>query len=481
MVLVINPDRPNSIACGLNGQNCEPFNDRTFAFRCPATCRDTIISTAETIGNQEINYRNVVIGGSLKTNSTSIPIYRGDSFICGAAIHTGLFDNQYGGIGIVSSIGEQRSFPSVQSNGILSIEYNSSFPIAFTFPENGQPILNSKSLCRDPRWALLAISVLFSSHLSICTTSSAVFFGSIFVGVYFSVALALDPAEFENYNSVISWALGNFLPAAFVGFVIYSFCVTYTLRGLTAQFEKTALWLGACWVGALSNYTFERLPVQRLTPHDLAQPGATLTVVILVMLIFVIALSQAWAFRIEGRLLQYLGFYAIVGLLLLVLIAVPNMNLRLHHYIIALLLLPGTTLQTRPSLVYQGLLVGLFINGIARWGFDSILQTPAELFGAEFTGVVPSIPPPRINGSSITFSWANITAPFDGISILVNDVERYGSYADNAMKYFTHTRFYADEPAFFRFGYVRYLKLGGRSFGEYSKPGTWMANGSWFQ
>ena len=266
-----------------------------------------------------------------------------------------------------------------------------------------------------------------------------------------------------------------------MGFVIYSFCVTYTLRGLTAQFEKTVLWLGACWVGALSNFTFERLPIQRLTPHNLGQPGAMPTVIVLVVLIVIIALGQAWAFRIEGRMPLYLTFYAVTGLLLLALTTVPHMNLRLHQYIIALLLLPGTTLQTRPSLVYQGLLVGLFINGVARWGFDSILQTPTELFGNHFKGTVPHIPPPIIDGNNITFSWANVTAPFDGVSILVNDVQRFGSYEDNMLRSFTYTRNYTDELVYFRFGYIRHLKIGGSSIGDHSKPGTWMVNGSWFQ
>ena len=481
LVPMANPTRPNSIACGLNGQECEPFTNRTFAFRCPATCGDFTISTPETIGDQKIKYRNIAIGGPLEVNDTSIPIYCGDSFICGAAIHAGLIDNQYGGAGTVSLIGEQRNFPSVQSNGILSIRFDSSFPLAFTFLEGGQAIVSSGGRCQDPRWTLLAISVLFSSFLSICTTSPAVFFGSVLVEIYFSVALALDPIKFSNSYSMISGALGNFVPAAAVGFIVYYYCVTYTLRNLTAQFEKTILWLGFCWAGALNNFTFDRLPLQRLTPHDLIQPGAIMTVVVIAILLFLLALGQAWAFRIEGRMPLYLASYGMVGLVLLAFIAVPNMNLRLHHYIIAMLLLPGTKLQTRPSLAYQGLLVGLFINGIARWGFASILQTPAEFFGNNYSGVVPHMPPPLINGTNLAFSWANITAPFDSISILVNDVQRFGSYADSALRSFTYTRYHTGEPAYFRFAYILYLELGGALVLDYGKPGTWAANGSWFQ
>lgn len=42
-------------------------------------------------------------------------------------------------------------------------------------------------------------------------------------------------------------------------------------------------------------------------------------------------------------------------------------------------LMPGTGFPTRPSAVYQGFLLGMFLNGAAAFGLDSILQTPAEV------------------------------------------------------------------------------------------------------
>lgn len=41
--------------------------------------------------------------------------------------------------------------------------------------------------------------------------------------------------------------------------------------------------------------------------------------------------------------------------------------------------MPGTGFPTRPSAVYQGFLLGMFLNGAAAFGLDSILQTPAEV------------------------------------------------------------------------------------------------------
>ena len=355
--------RRSSTFCGVDASSCRPFHNVTFVFRCPADCRKTIISSPETIGDKEYNYRSIVVGGSTAPANSSLPIYHGDSFICGAAIHAEIFSDHKGGSGVVSLVGEHSDFPAIDANGISSLNFTPSFPLSFTFLKDTGKNTTQRE---DPRWRLLIITILFTVTVSLFTWSPSAFFGPTFVSIYFSVALASDPPDFENYMSVVSWAFRGFLPAVFVALVIYHFCIHYSLNSLTAQIEKTIMWLGGCWLGALSNFTFARLPVQRLTPHDLQQPGAIPTIVIIILAVLLIATFQAWSFRIEGRLPQYLMFYACLGLLILALMAIPHMNVRIHHYILALLLLPGTTLQTRSSLFYQGLLVGLFINGIAR-------------------------------------------------------------------------------------------------------------------
>lgn len=43
--------------------------------------------------------------------------------------------------------------------------------------------------------------------------------------------------------------------------------------------------------------------------------------------------------------------------------------------------MPGTAFVTRPSAVFQGFLLGMFLNGVGRWGFDTILATVASLVG----------------------------------------------------------------------------------------------------
>lgn len=351
----------------------------------------------------------------------------------------------------------------------MSMGFNASFPMSYQFTTNGA------SSCTDPQWQAFGVSLTFTTVLSLFTTSSALFFGCVFSSVFFQTALASDTPDFASYDDVISSALGRFLPAAFVGLCIYLYCVRYTFRNLQAQFEKTILWLGACWFSAVGQELFDKIPISRLTPHDLQQqPGAITALSIILSLILVISITQILAFRTEGRLGRYLALYAVFIFGLAVLVAIPRLRLRLHHYVFALLLLPGTTMQTRPSLLYQGFLVGLFVNGIARWGFDSIAQTDLALRGnAKLGSALPAIPAPIMEGNNITFSL-DLDQEYDGISVLVNDVERFRALGDEEVT-FTWTKAEGEEVEYFRFGFVKYGRLGGVELQDYTNAGMWAA------
>ncbi|KAJ9656409.1 hypothetical protein H2198_004987 [Neophaeococcomyces mojaviensis] len=416
----------------------------------------------------------MVIGGPSPSDESILAVYRGDSFICASAIHAGVFSNDDGGCGILSRQGEHRRFSGSKRNGISSIEFLPSFPLSFSLTGAG-------ATCADPQWQLFTISVVASVLISMLTVSSSVFCATIFVIVFFQVALASDPPFFPDFSSVLSMAFERGLPTAFVAWFLYRYCIRHTLQGLQAHLERTILWLGGCWIGALNNYTFDQIPISRLTGHDLRQqPGAITALIIIVLLIAAIAAGQAWAFRKERRLLHYLGLYLGIGVAIGCLAAIPGLQLRLHHYIIALLLLPGTSLQTRPSLLYQGILFGLFINGIARWGYASILQTAEVLReDGQLGSALPQVLEPVLQSQSISFTMPALTSGFDGISVLVNDVERFRGSGSLLQSMFNWTRTSIDDPVFFRFAFVGTNPLGGIWHGDYTKPGTWYPNGTW--
>ncbi|KAI0471553.1 hypothetical protein GGR56DRAFT_77274 [Xylariaceae sp. FL0804] len=474
--------------CGLDGMDCRPFNNSGFAFRCPSGCAGYEVLNPRAVGTQEIVYSTFVIGGPPDAADELDPVYRGDSYICTAAIHAGVISASQGGCGVVELIGQQPNYTSSNRNGIQSIGFNSYFPLSYTF------LPDIKCEAKDVRWSLLAVSVVFTGILSLFTASSAAFFFASFVIIFWQVGMASDPPSESTVADLFSDILGKFLPAMFCAWVFYDkMGVRRTLRGLTAQAEKTVLWLGGCWVGALTNYTFDFIPIQRLTGHDLdQQPGAKAALAIIVLVLLVIVVGQVWCFQQEGRLVRYLKLYGLFVLAIIIAVTLPGLDLRIHHYILALLLLPGTGLQTRPSLLYQGILVGLFINGIARWGFDSVLQTPSALQGdAQLGTALPVLLAPAIaanaSRSTITFSWRPPPAPaWDGISVLVNDVERFRGFFADGVQNFTWARGEDDARGDDDSGprsdydeYFRFAWVAGTEAGDYTRAGVWGADRKW--
>ena len=467
MGLLMQIIRSNGNGCGINGNNCRPFENTTFPFRCSANCGSMKISNPYVVGDQEINYKQLVIGGPV--DDTSNPIYRADSFICQSAVHADIVSNTQGGCGVAKHIGSQSSFPSVSSNGINSTSFDSVFPKSYTFLSH----LSSDCGVVDMRWPLLGVTLTFTIVFSLFVSSPVVFFTSTFTLLFFHVGLVSDPPNLSDYPSLTSLAIGRFLPAAFVATIFYKYCVRRQLYGLTAQFEKTILWLGPAWVGALSNYTFDWIPIQRLTPRDIgAEAGGLLTLLLIIALILLIAAGQIYYFRLEGRFRRYITLYAGMGIFLLICVALPMLNLRIHHYILAMLFLPGTSMQTRPSMIYQGLLIGLFINGIARWGFDSLLQTSAALFGGgPQETALPNVTAVVGAGiGSIGFKWGWPPVPYDGVSVLVNDVERGRWYIGEGNGTFTWERrdIEIGKNEYFRFAFMR-----GSGAGDYTEAGVW--------
>lgn len=491
------------------------------------------------MGNRSYNYQPLVVGGP-QADTTDPAIYRADSFVCQAAIHAGAISND-GGCGVVKLIGAAHSFPSVKQNGIESVGFPSTFPKAFEFLQLPSSQANCPS---DPRWSLLGVTAAAVGVLWLfCTVPPVLFFSTFFI-VFFHTGLVADPPSYPFLSDLVSTLLSRLLPASFVAYALFKFCAAPLLQPIASpiyQLSKLFLYLPPLFIGALNNYTFARLiPLQRLTPMDIQQqPGAKLALALVIPTVIAIILSQAWQIRQGGLLPRYLKIYCTMGLIILILLPLPGLRLRIHHYILAILLLPGTAFPTRPSLIYQGLLLGLFINGVARWGFASIIETPAALgelapgrsgshgwWGSTYPNVTNasvqiSLPGPGSNetyhgNGNISFAlWEHermSKLAVDGISVLLNDVERWRGYLDedklgefswhrhghdglelqqpparlgardlDTSGLDTQSVLLADsdpldepEDLFFRFAFLR-----GSEAGRYGPAGVWRSDGSW--
>ncbi|KAJ9616930.1 hypothetical protein H2200_000650 [Cladophialophora chaetospira] len=483
--------------CGLNGNMCRPFSSAHLTFRCPANCQGTHLLEEHMVGNQTLRYQGLVVGGPDPENPDSMAVYRADSFICQAAIHAGITTDGDGGCGVATLVGSHTNFLSSKANGIESTSFPGTFPRSYTF----QHLSSTQAQCpKDSRWPTFVITAVALVVLSIFTTSPAVFFFSTFLILFLHVGIVSDPPNTANIYEAISKLVERLLPACFCAVILYRVAAVPLLTGVTAQLEKTILYLGFCFIGALNNYTFAPLiPIERLTPNDLAQPGAHFALAVIVTVILTIVASQIHFIRVSGNMPKYLAIYGAFVLGLVICLILPNLRLRIHHYILAMLFMPGTFTQIRPCLVYQGLLLGLFINGIARWGFSSIMQTPAQLgeangggdngspgswWGAKSPNVTGVVAPDIAN---ITFNWGSLPKDtgVDGVSILINDVERWRGYTDEEL-YWDSTgvtlprrRERGDteeslEPEFFRFAW-----MSGPQTGIYSKVGIWDEHGVW--
>lgn len=242
--------------------------------------------------------------------------------------------------------------------------------------------------------------------------------------------------------------------------------------------ERVVWFLPAFWTGVLFNETIDKIPVDRLLVSDIkGRPGALTSVIIVGIVVLIIVVNQARVIRKSGWLLSYLAWYTLVIVcLVIVAVAVPSLQFRFHHYFFAMALLPLTAFPTRLSVLYQGLLLGIFLQGAAKWGFDSIFQTVSEVrifrswdshatstssrltdasrFLLQLRRDAPlgsSLPTFLTNSTNFnatlpllnrTLSWLPISSQsadlqaegWDGFSLLVDDVERYaGSVANYSL------------------------------------------------
>jgi len=198
--------------------------------------------------------------------------------------------------------------------------------------------------------------------------------------------------------------------------------------------ERAIWYLPAFWAGVLFNDVTAGIPVDRLLISDIVnRPGALTAVLVISLVILVIVLVQANHVRKTGWLLTYLGWYGLLSISLFGLSMIPGLQFRFHHYFAGIFIMPAAGFANRPSAVYQAFLLGMFLDGAGRWGFDSILQTVAELQrDAPLGSSLPTFFTNSTNFSpaNTSISWtlptgSAATEGWNGFSLLVDDVEQY--------------------------------------------------------
>ncbi|KZW02660.1 hypothetical protein EXIGLDRAFT_816420 [Exidia glandulosa HHB12029] len=460
----------NEDNCGVNGTLCEPFTDTSFDFRCPANCKSLVLANARPVGTEEVAFVPLVVGGGDDKGT-----YRGDSFICSAAIHAGIVSNSKGGCGTVSLVGTFQNFLSSSAHGVSSTAFPSTFPLSMRFSPS-----NALKYCADLRNEALAFDIIvtFILFLLLRPPPVVLFWCLVCLG-YWHITLFSDSRDMPPD---LSGAFGDFLPALFVSYAFWRFAWRHTLPAFSDLPLERAVWyLPFYWLGVLFNITTQKIPIDRLLGSDIRQrPGALTALIVIVIFIVVAILNQMRVARKTGWLTFYFWRYLLGAAVVLVLSQMPGLVLRLHHYIAAILLMPLTAFPTRPSAAYQAFCLGMFLNGIAKFKFDSFLQTPAELRRDAPLG--SSLPVFLTNSTSYnasvplqsqTLFWdtfPNTDEGWNGYSLVIDDVQRYVGLAMN----FSLAILDPALPHFFRLAFQR----DGTS-GDYTQAATLWPNGTW--
>lgn len=155
--------------------------------------------------------------------------------------------------------------------------------------------------------------------------------------------------------------------------------------------ERLIWYLPAFWAGVLFTLVTAGIPIDRLVSSDInKRPGALVALIVICLVVTALVINQIRVIRKTGWLLHYLQWYVIGALALIVLAFLPGLQFRLHHYFAAIIIIPITAFPTRPSAVYQAFCLGMFLNGAAKFGLDSILQSPDEVITYSYRFIVIS-------------------------------------------------------------------------------------------
>ena len=294
--------------CGLNGTDCKDALEE-MTYRCMGGCLDTRLGNPRWVGGEQVNGVPLVIGGNDQTYRYVQPSFvlmdteslSADSWVCPAAIHSGLISSRLGGCVSLKPL----DFPSGISNllgstshGVASLSFSPSYPGAYSLEfGNGSGCLDLHPIITAVNAVFLLIVTLFLSP------SPGVLFTILVILGYLQIVLISDPSSLPPDWS---WIFGGLPQVLLTGYWAWHVSFSRTLPAFTHLPVEVTLWQGVgFWLGTESSTIFNKLPIQRLGYGALSASGVISLVVILVVVV-ILVLIQAWQMRKYGMLQYYL-------------------------------------------------------------------------------------------------------------------------------------------------------------------------------
>jgi hypothetical protein len=283
---------------------------------------------------------------------------------------------------------DQAGYIGFDANGVKSASFEPSFPGAFELSSNGtggcldiHPIITGVNAA-----CLLLVTLLLAP-------SPVVLFATILILGYLQIVLISDPPNQPPYWDRV---LGGLPAVLMAGYFFWRVSFKRTLDAFRHLPVEVAIWQGiGYWIGIESSTIFSKLPIQRLGYGALSASGV-ITIIVIVIIVAIVVLVQAWQARKFGLLQYYIVRYAgmvragvahdryiVLVPILIILAFIPDYTLRLHHYLLATIAIPVLSLPNRVSLFGQAFALGLFLDGVGRWGWASILEYTASVCYAD--------------------------------------------------------------------------------------------------
>ena len=339
-----------SITCAATLMDCEACvaNQATF-IQCPPRCSDFFDDAA-----------TYAVYGSNNT-------YRGDSKICRAAIHHGIMSVANGGCAQMRIGGPVARFAGSTRNGIESFDAEY-FPYSFSFsdPQPSRPPFGMSLQWGMLSWLLLSWILAALLQLSAAHTWTLL----IFQGFWYLTFTARGGSAYSCLLVGTRW----FLPLVAIAAVLWRIAAKQAFLPCQAQPWKIVLCYVLPFALALHlDFATLVVPSVTVTPGGFSKgPGALILLLFLALLVLVvIGYHGVQLYRASLALTYAVPYLAVIIILVLLsFLLVGQASPHIHHSLSSMFLFPLTRFPTVPSLITQGLLAGVMVNGIAYWGLS---------------------------------------------------------------------------------------------------------------
>ncbi|EGZ23766.1 hypothetical protein PHYSODRAFT_479260 [Phytophthora sojae] len=386
-------------SCGLWGVDCRPFESDWNAFRCPTRCTLDQSSSLAVYGSSP---------------------YRADSRICRAAVHAGVVGPN-GGCAFYRFAGAANAFYSSTANGVTTTEFLSWFPKTIEFKEA------SSAFCSDLSWWILGVGFTAMAGFGLLPRiRPVILFYSLVAWGFFYVRLVGQPSS-QNYAGISIDSYGEVMVLLAASSVAYRMAASKTFRGWKALSLKrrVVMWV-FCYIVPfhvmINMNLIGYVPWLNVDLGGFEEVNANAGTYVVFTIVGIGAVFLAFTlfqslYR-AGRWKKCMVMYVVMVTSVLVSWALfPSTSFHLHHTMLGAFIIPITAFQTPSAAFSQSTALGCFVQGYARWGWYSYLDT---------IRTVPKNPPNTTNvtSSQAIVLWEQLES-VEAYSLRLNRVEVY--------------------------------------------------------